>query len=122
MIAPLSVDSFTKPLCTLERNQSTTGLDPAARAEFSTGNKIALDKIIRNDTLSSVSKRTVEIGKAIKDFRLEREMTQVSMAAYLGISRPTIIRLEAGRGIVSDLLYSKVKRKLDKALANQAVA
>lgn len=66
--------------------------------------------------------RAAELGKAIKEFRLERDMTQEAMAAYLGISRVTVNRLEAGRKQVSDLLYAKVRRKLDKALAQLEVA
>lgn len=69
-----------------------------------------------------MAKKTQELGKAIKDFRLEREMTQASMAAYLGISRQTVIKVEGGREVVSDLVFAKIKRKLDKALAQLEVA
>ena len=49
-------------------------------------------------------------------------MTQKELAAYLGISRVTVNRLEQGQTRVSDLLYAKVRRKLDKVLLQQEVA
>ena len=66
--------------------------------------------------------RALELGKAIKAFRLERDMTQEEMAGYLGISRVTVNRLEAGRTKVTYLLYAKVRRKLEKMSAQLEVA
>jgi DNA-binding XRE family transcriptional regulator len=62
-----------------------------------------------------VSKRVVELGQEIKAFRLERGTTQEQMAAFLGVSRATLIRIEAGRGNLMDLTYAKIKKQLGKA-------
>ena len=56
-----------------------------------------------------------KLGQRIKAFRLERDMTQAQVAAYLGISKPTVARLEGGRGNVMDLTRAKIERQLDKA-------
>jgi DNA-binding XRE family transcriptional regulator len=37
------------------------------------------------------------------------------MAAFLGVSRATLIRIEAGRGNLMDLTYAKIKKQLGKA-------
>ncbi len=41
-------------------------------------------------------------------------MTQEQAANALGVSRPTIARLEAGRGKLMDLTRAKIERQLDK--------
>jgi transcriptional regulator with XRE-family HTH domain len=56
-----------------------------------------------------------KLGQRIKAFRLERDMTQKQVASYLGISKPTIVRLESGKGKVMDLTRAKIERQLDKA-------
>lgn len=56
-----------------------------------------------------------KLGQRIKAFRLERNMTQSQVAAYLGISKPTVTRLESGRGKILDLTRAKIERQLDKA-------
>ncbi len=60
--------------------------------------------------MASISK----LGQRIKAFRLDRDMTQEQAANALGVSRPTIARLEAGRGKLMDLTRAKIERQLDK--------
>jgi transcriptional regulator with XRE-family HTH domain len=61
-----------------------------------------------------------KLGQRIKSFRLDRGWTQVKMAAYLGISRPLIIRLEGGHDKIMDLTRAKIEKALD--MSHQAVA
>lgn len=58
---------------------------------------------------------TAKLGQRIKAFRLERNMTQKQIAAYLGVSTPTVLRLENGKGNVMELTRAKVERALNKA-------
>lgn len=56
-----------------------------------------------------------KLGQRIKAFRLEHDMTQAQAAAFLGVSKPTVFRLETGRGNVMDLTRAKIERQLDKS-------
>lgn len=56
-----------------------------------------------------------ELGKAVKYYRLEREMTQSQLADLIGISRSSVARLEAGQGI-GDLARHKLEKKIGKVL------
>jgi DNA-binding XRE family transcriptional regulator len=76
-----------------------------------------LDTHLHAATLRSVSKKVSLVGQQIKAFRLERGMTQKQMAAYLGISRATLNRLERGKGELMDLTYAKIMGQLSKAQA-----
>ena len=42
-------------------------------------------------------------------------MTQEQTAAFLGVSRATLNRLERGRGDLLDLTYAKIMKQLAKA-------
>ena len=57
------------------------------------------------------------LGKRVKEFRLARLFTQRQMAAAIGVSLPTVTRLEAGKAI-TDLTRAKIERFLN----SQAVA
>ena len=54
----------------------------------------------------------MELGKQVKAYRLEMGWSQRKLAAFLGISRPTVIRLELGQGKVSDLIRAKIEKRL----------
>ena len=56
------------------------------------------------------------IGKKIKAFRLDRQMTQKRLAGYLGVSLPTIKRIEGGAGC-SDLMRAKIEKQLNGEVA-----
>lgn len=54
-----------------------------------------------------------KLGQRIKAFRLQRNWTQKQVAAFLGVSKPTVVRLELGIGNVMDLTRAKIERQLD---------
>lgn len=56
-----------------------------------------------------------ELGKALKYLRFERNWTQAELAQFVGISRASVIRIEAGES-VGDLIRYKLEKKLGKAL------
>lgn len=60
-----------------------------------------------------------EIGRVLKNFRLDKGMTQAQFATFLGVSRDTVARLEAGRE-VGDLNRRKIEKKLMPILAAEA--
>lgn len=70
--------------------------------------------MITPDTLRIMTS-TAKLGQRIKAFRLERNMTQKQVAVYFGVSKPTVVRLEGGRGNVLDLTRAKIERALNKA-------
>jgi len=51
------------------------------------------------------------LGKRIKAYRLENQMTQTQMAAFLGLSLETIVRLEYGKPC-TELTSAKIESKL----------
>lgn len=59
-----------------------------------------------------------ELGKRIKEFRLDRQMTQPRAAAFFGISLATLCRLEAGKP-VGDLTRVKLQKILAQAQTPQ---
>lgn len=67
--------------------------------------------------MALVSKRVVELGKQIKEYRLDRGMTQEQIAVYLGISRATLNKLEQGKGELMDLTFAKITSRMSKAQA-----
>lgn len=55
------------------------------------------------------------LGKRVKAFRLDRQMTQVQVAQFLGVSRGTIRNLEAGqpyREITAAKIEKLIKREV----------
>lgn len=60
-----------------------------------------------------------ELGKVLKNYRLDRGMTQKEFAVFLGLSRTTLVRVEAGED-VGDLNRRKVEKKIGKALEMEA--
>lgn len=65
--------------------------------------------------MSNMVQKPEELGKALKYFRLEREMTQAQLAEFLGISRAGVARIEAGKE-VGDLTRHKLEKKIGKIL------
>jgi DNA-binding XRE family transcriptional regulator len=61
-----------------------------------------------------VAKKNV-IGKKIKAFRLDRQMTQKRLAGFLGVSVPTIKRMERGEGC-SDLMRAKIEKAMSQVI------
>ena len=57
------------------------------------------------------------LARRLKEFRLDRQYTQRQMALALGVSLPTVTRLESGKS-VADL----TRAKIEKFLNSQAVA
>lgn len=57
------------------------------------------------------------IGERIKAVRLDRGMTQLDMAVFLGVSIGTIVRLERG-----EACYDLTRVKIDKKLKAQEAA
>ncbi len=57
------------------------------------------------------------LGKQLKEYRLDRQMSQRRMAVAVGLSLGTLVKLEGGDH-VSDLTRAKVQ----KFLNSQAVA
>ena len=53
------------------------------------------------------------LGKRLKEFRIERGMTQPKAALHFGVSFSTICRLEAGKGC-GDLIRAKIERGLQQ--------
>lgn len=62
-----------------------------------------------------------KLGKRIKTFRLEKEMTQEECAVVLGISVPTLQRLESGAA-GSDLTRARVEKRLTNLNERDQVA
>ncbi len=56
---------------------------------------------------------TKSLGKRIRDFRLEKEMTIREVAAFLGVGAGTIVRLLRGEKC-NELTRAKIERRLDK--------
>lgn len=57
-------------------------------------------------------KAPTKLGKLLKEWRLDKGLTQAKMAALIGVSRGTVANIEAGKAI-SDL----TQRQLEKSLA-----
>lgn len=56
----------------------------------------------------------VQIGKAIKAYRLRKDMTQEDLALQMGVSKPTVVHLEQGQVKLSVLIAAlRALRKLD---------
>lgn len=62
-------------------------------------------------------KKREHIGKLIKAFRVDNHYTQKRMAEFLGLSRATVARLEAGGPC-----YDITRGKIEKIIGNKAVA
>lgn len=62
-----------------------------------------------------MSKRKPRIGNAIRKLRFDNgEMTQEALAAEVGVTRQTIIALEAGKYLPSLLLAIRIARVFGK--------
>lgn len=57
------------------------------------------------------------LGAKVKDFRLNREWTQMQAASFFRVGLSTVIRIEQGKGC-SDL----TRTKIEKLLAQQQAA
>lgn len=54
------------------------------------------------------------LGGSLREYRLRRNMTLQEMASEIGISKPTLIRLENGAGTIANLIAAlRVLRRLD---------
>ena len=42
-----------------------------------------------------------DVGAVIRDLRRQKGWTQADLAEWLGVSRPTVIRLERGQGTIA---------------------
>jgi DNA-binding XRE family transcriptional regulator len=51
------------------------------------------------------------IGKRLKAYRLEQQMTQTQLANWLGLSLGTIVRIEYGKPC-TELTLAKIEAKL----------
>lgn len=54
-----------------------------------------------------------KLGRRIKQFRLDKQLTQKQVAQFFGVSIPTITRLEAGKNC-TDLMRAKLEKLLDQ--------
>lgn len=61
-----------------------------------------------------------ELGRITRNFRLDKEMTQEQFATFLGVSRETVARMEAGKE-VGALSRRKIEKKLMPILVMEAV-
>lgn len=55
-----------------------------------------------------------EIGKLIRELRIEMELTQEQFAALLGVVYPTVNRWENGRSQPSPLALQQIQRMLQE--------
>lgn len=62
-----------------------------------------------------------KLGQQIKEFRLDRQMTQPQAAVFFGISMGTLCRLEKGKH-VGDLTRAKLLKVLAQQTQTQQVA
>lgn len=65
--------------------------------------------------------RSNNLAKRIKVFRMAKEITQEECAVLLGVSKPTIQRLETGY-VGSDLTRAKVLNRLQNLSDRDSVA
>jgi transcriptional regulator with XRE-family HTH domain len=70
----------------------------------------------------TVKLKSSELGQKVKEFRLERGWSQEEMAAYLGLSRVTVNKIEGGKVTPLDLTIAKIQRKLAVLQGQAAVA
>lgn len=68
------------------------------------------------ESVKQVTKRK-EFGRRLREFRLDKGMTQRQMGIAMGVSMSTILRAEAGRG-----LQPLTQRKIERFLESQKVA
>jgi DNA-binding XRE family transcriptional regulator len=61
------------------------------------------------------------IGKRVKAFRLEKEMTQAEVAVILNISKSTLERIESG-GSCSDLTRARIEKRMQNLSEREAAA
>ncbi|GAC1632826.1 MAG: hypothetical protein NVS9B14_06540 [Candidatus Acidiferrum sp.] len=60
------------------------------------------------------------LGQRIKEYRLERGWSQAQMAKHLKVSRPVVVKIEAGDENLMDLTRAKIAKAL--GIAESAVA
>jgi transcriptional regulator with XRE-family HTH domain len=56
--------------------------------------------------------RNNELGKRIKAYRMDRQMTQKQMAGFIGVTLATISRIENGEAC-RDLTRAKIEKLLN---------
>lgn len=61
-------------------------------------------------------RKTTNLGKRIKAYRMENQMTQEQMAVWLGLGMRTLIRIEQG-SVPRDLTRAKIEKRLAQAVA-----
>lgn len=66
-----------------------------------------------------MSNQAKKLGQQVKDFRMDRQMTQPRAASFFGVSLATLCRIEAGKPVL-DLTRAKVQKILAQQV--QAVA
>lgn len=83
-------------------------------------NKSVLTPALKRAGLTLTADRA-DVSIAIKTYRLRQDLTQEQLAEQWGISRYTIMRLEAARPVSWEMTY-RVWAKLSDALTNETRA
>lgn len=73
----------------------------------------------KNPIIQSISQLVDQLGQQVEAYRLSRDLKQADLAKRAGISRSTLIRLEAGKGGTVETLVRVLRAlEIDDRLAD----